>query len=278
MEIIQKEQIKLQPFTKRTGGKRQLIPTIKKLMPVKYNRYFESFIGGGALFFELCPENAYINDFNEELINSYKVIKDNPLKLISLLEEHKNNNSKDYYLDIRATDRDGRLERMSNVERAARILYMLRVNFNDLYRVNSKNQFNVPYGKYKNSKIVNPDLINFISNYLNNNNIHILNGDFEKVLEDVCEGEVVYFDPPYIPISATSAFTSYTLEGFTYEDQVRLRDTFKMLDERGAYLMLFNSSSPLVEELYADFNIYFVEANRMNGAKLSSRGTIEKRH
>lgn len=278
MEIIQKEQIKLQPFTKRTGGKRQLIPTIKKLMPVKYNRYFESFIGGGALFFELCPENAYINDFNEELINSYKVIKDNPLELISLLEEHKNNNSKDYYLDIRATDRDGRLERMSNVERAARILYMLRVNFNDLYRVNSKNQFNVPYGKYKNSKIVNPDLINFISNYLNNNNIHILNGDFEKVLEDVCEGEVVYFDPPYIPISATSAFTSYTLEGFTYEDQVRLRDTFKMLDERGAYLMLYNSSSPLVEELYADFNIYFVEANRMNGAKLSSRGTIEKRH
>ena len=276
METIQKEQIKLQPFTKWTGGKRQLIPTIKELMPVKYNRYFEPFIGGGALFFELCPKNAYINDFNEELINSYKVIKENPLELISLLEEHKNNNSKEYYLDVRAADRDGRLERMSNVERAARILYMLRVNFNGLYRVNSKNQFNVPYGKYKNPKIVNPDLINSISNYLNNNNIRILHGDFEKALADVGEGDFVYFDPPYIPISATSAFTSYTSEGFTYEDQVRLRDTFKMLDERGAYLMLSNSSSPLVEELYSDFNIHFVEANRMNGAKLSSRGTISE--
>ena len=264
METIQSEQIKLQPFTKWTGGKRQLIPTIKELMPIEYNRYFEPFIGGGALFFELCPENAYINDFNEELINSYKVIKENPLELITLLEEHKNNNSKEYYLDIRAADRDGRLERMSNVERAG------------LYRVNSKNQFNVPYGKYKNPKIVNSDLINSISNYLNNNNIRILNGDFEKALKDVCEGDFVYFDPPYIPISATSAFTSYTSEGFTYEDQVRLRDTFKMLDERGAYLMLSNSSSPLVEELYADFNIHFVEANRMNGAKLSSRGIISE--
>ena len=268
--------MKLQPFTKWTVGKRQLIPTIKEFMPVKFNRYFEPFIGRGALFFELCPKNAYINDFNEELINSYKVIKENPLELILLLEEHKNNNSKEYYLDIRAADRDGRLERMSNVERAARILYMLRVNFNGLYRVNSKNQFNVPYGKYKNPKIVNPDLINSISNYLNNNNIRILNGDFEKALEDVCGGDFVYFDPPYIPISATSAFTSYTSEGFTYEDQVRLRDTFKMLDERGAYLMLSNSSSPLVEELYADFNIHFVEANRMNGAKLSSRGIISE--
>ena len=97
-------------------------------------------------------------------------------------------------------------------------------------------------------------------------------------MEDVCEGDFVYFDPPYIPISATSAFTSYTSEGFTYEDQVRLRDTFKMLDERGAYLMLSNFSNPLVEELYSDFNIHFVKANRMNGAKLSSRGTIEERY
>ncbi|CYV24848.1 DNA adenine methylase [Streptococcus suis] len=276
MKTIRKSQTTLQPFTKWTGGKRQLLPVIKSLMPDNYNSYFEPFIGGGAVFFELIPKKAIINDFNSELINCYRQIKDNPQKLIELLVEHQKNNSKDYYLELRSVDRDDRIHAMTDTERAARIMYMLRVDFNGLYRVNSKNQFNVPYGRYKNPKIVDSDLILSISQYLNKNNIEILTGDFEKAVEDVGAGDFVYFDPPYIPLSETSAFTSYTHEGFSYEDQVRLRDVFRKLDKKGAYVMLSNSSSPLVEELYKGFNIHKVEAIRTNGAKASSRGKISE--
>lgn len=266
----------LQPFTKWTGGKRQLLGELRSYMPETFGRYFEPFVGGGALFFDLAPEKAVINDFNEELINAYRQIKNNPAELINLLIKHKENNSKDYYLELRSADRDGRISRMTGVERAARILYMLRVDFNGLYRVNSKNQFNVPYGRYKNPKIVDVDLLYQISEYLNENDVEILQTDFAEAVKDAQTGDFVYFDPPYIPLNETSSFTSYTHEGFSYEEQVRLRNTFKELTERGVYAMLSNSSNPLVEELYKDFNIYFVEAQRTNGAKSSSRGKISE--
>lgn len=266
----------LQPFTKWTGGKRQLLGELRSYMPETYGRYFEPFVGGGALFFDLAPEKAVINDFNEELINTYLQIKNNPAELIDLLIKHKENNSKDYYLKLRSADRDGRISRMTGVERAARILYMLRVDFNGLYRVNSKNQFNVPYGRYKNPKIVDVDLLHQISNYLNENDVEILQTDFADAVEDAQTGDFVYFDPPYIPLNETSSFTSYTHEGFSYEEQIRLRDTFKELTDRGVYAMLSNSSSHLVEELYQEFNIHYVEATRTNGAKSSSRGKISE--
>ena len=276
MKIKEIKEVTLQPFTKWTGGKRQLLPVIRELMPKTYNRYFEPFVGGGALFFDLAPKDAVINDFNAELINCYQQIKDNPQELIEILKVHQEYNSKEYYLDLRSVDRDERIDMMSEVQRAARILYMLRVDFNGLYRVNSKNQFNVPYGRYKNPKIVDENLVSAISTYLNNNQIEIKKGDFEKAVLDVQPGDFVYFDPPYIPLSETSAFTSYTHEGFSYDDQVRLRDTFKKLNDAGAYVMLSNSSSFLVEELYRDFNIHYVEATRTNGAKSSSRGKISE--
>ena len=276
MKIKEIKEVTLQPFTKWTGGKRQLLSVIRELMPKTYNRYFEPFVGGGALFFDLAPKDAVINDFNAELINCYQQIKDNPQELIEILKVHQEYNSKEYYLDLRSADRDERIDMMSEVQRAARILYMLRVDFNGLYRVNSKNQFNVPYGRYKNPKIVDENLVSAISTYLNNNQIEIKKGDFEKAVLDVQPGDFVYFDPPYIPLSETSAFTSYTHEGFSYDDQVRLRDTFKKLNDAGAYVMLSNSSSFLVEELYQDFNIHYVEATRTNGAKSSSRGKISE--
>ncbi|HGR9466465.1 TPA: DNA adenine methylase [Streptococcus pneumoniae] len=276
MKIKEIKKVTLQPFTKWTGGKRQLLPVIRELIPKTYNRYFEPFVGGGALFFDLAPKDAVINDFNAELINCYQQIKDNPQKLIEILKVHQEYNSKEYYLDLRSADRDERIDMMSEVQRAARILYMLRVNFNGLYRVNSKNQFNVPYGRYKNPKIVDEELISAISVYINNNQLEIKVGDFEKAIVDVRTGDFVYFDPPYIPLSETSAFTSYTHEGFSFADQVRLRDAFKRLSDTGAYVMLSNSSSALVEELYKDFNIHYVEATRTNGAKSSSRGKISE--
>lgn len=266
----------LKPFTKWTGGKRKLLPILKENLPPKYNRYFEPFIGGGALFFEMAPKNAVINDFNSELINAYIQIKDDPDMLLKLLKEHKQKNSKEYYLEVRSFDRDDRINRMTDVERAARILYMLRVDFNGLYRVNSKNQFNVPYGKYKNPKIVDENTIYEVSRYLNKNQISILNVDFEEAVKEVSMGDFVYFDPPYIPLTETSSFTSYTHEGFSFEDQVRLRDLVVELDKRGAYVMLSNSSSPLSYELYKEFNLHEVSAVRTNGASTSSRGKIKE--
>lgn len=274
--IIEGMKQSLQPFTKWTGGKRQLLPELKKKLPKSYGRYIEPFIGGGALFLELAPKTAVINDFNTELVNCYEQIKKNPKQLIDLLEVHQENNSKEYYLDIRSLDRQDNFDELSAVERAARIMYMLRVNFNGLYRVNSKNQFNVPYGRYKNPKIVDRELILSISDYLNSHDIKILNGDFEQAVADVQRHDFVYFDPPYIPLSETSSFTSYTHEGFSYDDQVRLRDTFKALNDKGAYVMLSNSSSPLVEELYKDFYIHRVEATRTNGATSASRGKVSE--
>lgn len=267
---------RMKPFTKWTGGKRKLLPILTELIPDDFNRYYEPFIGGGALLFKLLPRDAIINDFNEELINSYLQIRDNPNELIDLLAEHKDKNSKDYYLYIRSADRDGRIEDMTDVERAARILYMLRVDFNGLYRVNSKNQFNVPYGRYKNPKILDEDLIYEVSGYLNANNIQILQGDFANAVADALDGDLVYFDPPYIPLSETSSFTSYTHEGFSYEDQVRLRNTVRDLTRRGVKVILSNSSSPLVEDLYQEFNLHYVDASRTNGAKPTSRGKIKE--
>lgn len=266
----------IKPFTKWTGGKRKLLPNLIELMPETYNNYFEPFIGGGALFFELAPHHAVINDFNGELINAYKQVRDNPRHLIKLLSVHQEKNSKEYYLDIRTADRDGRIEKMTDIERAARILYMLRVDFNGLYRVNAKNQFNVPYGRYKNPKIIDAELIYEVSQFLTENDIQIMQGDFEVAVENAVEGDLIYFDPPYIPLNETSSFTSYTHEGFSFDDQVRLRDTVRRLTERGVSVMVSNSSSPLAEELYQEFNIHYVEASRTNGAKSSSRGKIRE--
>ncbi|KGF77691.1 DNA adenine methylase [Lactococcus lactis] len=270
---------RLKPFTKWTGGKRQLLPELLKLMPKQYNRYFEPFIGGGALFFEVMPTHATINDFNKNLIHSYQQIRDDVDNLIELLRVHQANNSKEYYLDLRSVDRDGRIDIMSETEKAARILYMLRVDFNGLYRVNSKNQFNVPYGRYKNPKIVDESLLLGVSEYLNKCDIQILNGDFEDAVLSAKTGDFVYFDPPYAPISATSAFTAYTHEGFGPDEQKRLKDVFVELTDRGVKVMLSNSDVGVIHELYKDIpnvEIQIVGANRMINSKAEGRGKVNE--
>ncbi len=248
-------------------------------MPKEYNRYYEPFIGGGALFFEVLPKKATINDYNTDLIHAYEQIRDNVDELICLLEIHSKNNSKEYYLELRSVDRDYRINKMSEVEKAARLLYMLRVNFNGLYRVNAKNQFNVPYGRYKNPRIVDKELLIGISEYLNKNDIKILNLDFTLAIEDAKMGDFIYFDPPYAPISDTSDFTAYTHEGFDIEDQIRLRDCFVELTNRGCKVILSNSDALLIHELYGDIpgiDIRRVGANRMINSKASGRGKINE--
>lgn len=273
---------RLKPFTKWTGGKRQLLPELTRLMPKEYGTYFEPFVGGGALLFEVQPTKAVINDFNTELVYAYKAIKNTPDELIELLDEHQLNNEKngkEYYLKIRELDRTDAINQMSELERAARLMYMLRVNFNGLYRVNSKNQFNVPYGRYKNPKILDAELITDISKYLNENEITILNGDFEKCVESAKTGDFVYFDPPYAPVSATSAFTSYTHEGFGTAEQIRLRDVFVDLTQKGVRVMLSNSDVGAIRELYENIegvNITVVNATRMINSDASKRGKINE--
>lgn len=270
---------RLKPFTKWTGGKRQLLPELVNLVPKKYNRYFEPFVGGGALLFELIPKKATINDFNSDLITAYKQIKEDVEGLIENLEIHRKNNTKDYYLNLRSIDRDDRINKMTESEKAARLIYMLRVNFNGLYRVNSKNQFNVPYGRYKNPKIVDKPLLHDISKYLNNNDIVILEGDFESAVASAKFGDFVYFDPPYAPKSATSNFTSYTNEGFDRAEQERLRDIFIELANRGVNVMLSNSDVGAIHDLYSNIpnvDIKVVRANRMINSKVNKRGKINE--
>ena len=267
---------KLKPFTKWTGGKRQLLPELTERLPVSYNHYFEPFVGGGALFFELQPNFATINDYNTELIFCYEQIRDNPEDVIEILRIHQENNSKDYYLNIRAADRDGRLESFSEAQRAARLLYMLRVNFNGLYRVNSKNQFNVPYGRYKNPKILDEELLKNISFYLNSANITIHQGDFQDAVSKAATGDFVYFDPPYIPLNTTSDFTSYTDSGFSFREQTRLMETCRELDRKGVLFMASNSFSPSVLDLYEGFMIETVGASRMINSKATGRGKINE--
>ncbi|MBD3797712.1 MAG: DNA adenine methylase [Campylobacterales bacterium] len=259
------------PIIKWVGGKRQLIADLKRLMPKNYNRYFEPFIGGGALFFELKPKNAFINDYNPELTNLYTTIRDNPMELIEDLTKHKNES--EYYYKTRALDRDKKVfSKLSNIQRASRFIYLNKTGFNGLYRVNSKGECNVPFGRYKNPKYCDSENIQACSELLKNTQIN--NGDFESVKEYVKEGDFVYFDPPYVPLNATSSFTGYTDQGFDEDMQFRLKELCDYINDVGAYFMLSNSSAEYVYKLYHGYTIHEVKATRNINSNASKRGKV----
>lgn len=192
----------VQPFVRWVGGKRQLMPEIKKRIPKKseISTYYEPFIGGGAVFLNLLPNKAVINDYNSELIITYKAIQDEVENLIDVLKEHSLNNTEEYFYDLRSKDREDIFESWSNVDRAARLIYLNKTCYNGLYRVNSQGFFNTPYGKYKNPNIVNEHVLRDLSAYFNNKNIKFSTGDFEDSLKGIRKGAFVYFDPPYAPL------------------------------------------------------------------------------
>ena len=267
LEKLEKETY---PIVKWVGGKRQLLFKLLKNMPKSYNRYFEPFIGGGALFFELQPENAYISDMNEELINLYSVVRDNVYELISDLNKHEI--SKEYFLEIRNLDRTSEYKNLSNVQRASRFIYLNRTCFNGLYRVNSQGQFNVPFGNYKNPRIVDENNLLNCSELLKNTEIKC--ADFSEILTKVKKGDFVYFDPPYVPLNETSSFTSYTKDGFDMDMQFKLRDVCDELDSMGVKFMLSNSDTKFVNELYSNYEIKKVFASRAVNANAEGRGKI----
>ena len=200
------------------------------------------------------------------------MIQNDVEKLIAELEKYKN--EKEFYYKIRNLDRTQEFEKLSNVERAARLIYLNKTCFNGLFRVNRRGQFNVPFGKYKHPNIVNADVLRAVHEYLISNEISILNVDFGQAVEQAEAGDFIYFDPPYDPLSETANFTDYSLHGFTRDDQIRLRDLFVKLDKRGCYVLLSNSATPFIKELYADFHVEIVEANRTINSDAAKRGKI----
>lgn len=268
--VLEKLREETYPIVKWVGGKRQLMFKLLENMPKSYNRYFEPFIGGGALFFELQPEKAYISDMNEELINLYSVVKNNVYELIDELKKHKI--SKEYFMNIRNIDRTKEYKKWSAIQKASRFIYLNRTCFNGMYRVNSKGEFNVPFGNYKNPRIIDENNLINCSNLLQKTEIK--NADFSEILNCVQSGDFVYFDPPYVPLNETSSFTSYTKDGFDIDMQFKLREVCNELDSMGVKFMLSNSDTKFVNEVYENYNIKKVFASRQINANPNGRGKI----
>ena len=273
--IIASMVVVVKPFVKWVGGKRQLLSQFRELglYPSNFDganhRYFEPFVGGGAVFFDLQPKNATISDLNAELITTYKVIRDDVESLIKSLLNHVYD--KDYFLKIRAMNP----AEMSELDIASRFIYLNRTCFNGMYRVNSKGQFNVPFGRYKNPVICDEDNLRAVSRALKD--VKILNADYKSAVSEAKTGDFVYFDPPYYPISSTSSFTSYTKEGFAEKEQIELRDAFAELSDRGCYVMLSNSDVTFIRNIYGELKnvtITTVSAGRAINSKATARGKI----
>lgn len=265
----------MKPVVKWVGGKTQLLPEIKKVLPDTYNTYFEAFLGGGALLFNIAPKKAIINDFNEELVNLYKVIKNNPKELIEDLKKHIN--KKEYFYSIRELDRNKEdYEKLSDVERASRILYLNKTCYNGLYRVNSNGEFNSPFGTYKNPLICDEENILELSHYFNKNNVKILNDDFSIIMKYVKENDFVYLDPPYYPLTKSASFTGYNANGFNESDQIRLKKMCDKLNTKGVKFLLSNSNTNFIKELYKDYDIIIVKAKRCINSDGKGRNNCEE--
>lgn len=256
------------PFVKWVGGKRALLPELAVRFPARYNRYFEPFLGGGAVFFHLQPERSILSDFNAELIDTYTTVRDDVDRLIQHLATH--HNDEEYYYALRAQDPSA----LTVLERASRMIFLNRTCFNGLYRVNARGGFNVPFGKHKNPTICNEPGLRSASLALQGVELH--HRSYAAILDEACAGDFIYFDPPYHPRNATANFTSYTSDSFSEADQVALRDTFAALAARGCKVMLSNSDTPLIRDLYADFHTEIVMAPRFVNRDASKRGPVSE--
>jgi DNA adenine methylase len=241
-------------------------------MPKRYKRYIEPFVGGGAFFFSLGAEQALIADTNAELILTYETIRDEVEGLAAELAKHRY--EREYFLSVRDWDRRPDFAELPRAVRAARFIFLNKTCFNGLYRVNSKGHFNVPFGSYSNPRIL--DRPNLVACSRALAKTEIVRADYLALEEQISEGDFVYFDPPYAPLSATSSFTSYTSDGFDANDQVALRDLCVRLDQKGVLFMLSNSSSLWIRELYNRFSVHNVSAPRAINAKAAGRGPVDE--
>lgn len=264
--------IHCRPFLKWVGGKTQLLPALLTRIPDFKGRYFEPFIGGGALFFNYQPRRGYISDINPELINAYQVVKSDVEALIRSLKKHVYD--KEYYYRLREQDGYAAYKRWSPVRRASRLIYLNRTCFNGLYRVNSSGRFNTPFGRYTNPRILNAENLRACSKALARTSIRL--APFSEIESRVGSNDFVYFDPPYVPLSTTASFTGYAAEGFDLDMQVELFELCKRLDRKGVRFMLSNSSAPFVINLYREFNIARIPASRAINSNAARRGKVDE--
>lgn len=272
-EAKQREQLQpAKPFVKWVGGKRSLLPELKCQMPEDFRNYYEPFVGGGALFFELSANGTlhgrrvFLSDMNFHLIHTYQEIKRDVEPLIAKLHEHARNHSKSYYYEIRS-DHDCE----DRVGIAARMIYLNRTCFNGLWRVNRKGEFNVPIGSYKNPKICHASNLRSCHRALADVDVRM--SDFAAIQAGA--DDFVYFDPPYHPIKETS-FTSYYKSSFGWKEQIALRDFSEELATRGVKIMVSNSDTPFIREIYESFNINQVQAPRLVNSRADKRGLVNE--
>lgn len=270
---------KPKPFVKWVGGKRQLLKQFKSMSlypPKDFDstkaRYFEPFVGGGAVFFDLLPQKAILSDMNLELVTTYNVIKNDVEELIKSLKKHKH--SKEHFLKLRRRDP----KKLSNIETASRFIYLNKTGFNGMYRVNKLDEFNVPFGYQKNPLICDKENLLKVSRALTG--VKIIKRDFREVLKEAKKGDFIYFDPPYYPLNKTSSFTNYTAGGFLEKEQEELRDVYFELHKKGCFVMLSNSNTEFIKKLYSGLNkkikIHKVNATRMINSDATKRGKIKE--
>lgn len=278
MRLSDSTQKQARPFLKWVGGKTRLIPQFSAFLPPTYETYIEPFLGGGALFFYLHPKKAYINDINKTLIYSYQVIKSKPKmlcrELCKLSDEYlilDHDRRKEYFYSRR--DEFNQLTSL-NTRKAVLMIFLNKSCFNGMYRENSLGKFNVPFGDYKNPKICDSNNLLLVSEMLET--VELSSTDFITAVNKAKRGDFVYFDPPYYPLSTTSNFTSYSQGSFNANDQETLRDLFVELDKRGCYVMLSNSSSDFIKELYKSYRQEVVLAGRSINSKGGGRGKINE--
>ena len=263
------------PILKWAGGKKQLLPEIEKFLPDKISTYYEPFLGGASVLFFIQPKIAYINDYNSDLINVYDCVKNNLDELLESLKKHKN--SSDYFYKIREIDRNPSVfNKLTNVEKASRFIFLNKTCYNGLFRVNKAGEFNTPFGYYKAPNIVNETTLRAVNLYLNENDINYFSLDFEEFLNKVKKNSFVYLDPPYDPISISSNFTGYTNLGFDKKEQIRLKSVCDELDKKQVKFLLSNSATDFIKDLYINYNISIIKAKRSINSNASLRGNVDE--
>ncbi|MAA77753.1 MAG: hypothetical protein CL916_00720 [Deltaproteobacteria bacterium] len=275
LKISTRPSVIAKPFLKWVGGKRRVLPEIFKDMPSHFQHYYEPFIGGGALFFYmrshglLMDNMITISDANLRLIRTYKAIRDDVNGVIERLLVYKERHSKEFFYDLRAVDID---RKRSDADVAAWMIYLNKTGFNGLYRVNKKNKFNTPFGRYTNPKICDIENLRACNHALQG--VEIVHAYFDHIHDRVKRDDFVYFDPPYVPLSVTSSFTSYTNDGFGSLEQTILRDLASEIKQRGAFVTLSNSDHPFVRELYTGFKMRSIQVGRSINSKSTARGKV----
>lgn len=254
------------PFVKWVGGKSQLLDELRRRVPETFGRYFEPFVGGGALYFELKPKDAVLTDVNDELVNVYTAIRDDAEAVISALFAYRYD--EEMYYRVRALEP----AKLAPVARAARTIYLNRTGYNGLYRVNKSGAFNVPFGRYTDPLICDAPNLRACAEQLAHAEIAVR--PFDAVVEHARAGDFVYFDPPYFPMSATSDFTTYTAGGFGLEQQERLAEVARALVAKKVHVMLSNADVPAARKLYKGLKIAKVSALRNVSATAAGRGGV----